>query len=66
MRRRDKAEVQAQALGVAVAKLRDECLLDDGEGRELGWAQEAQERIACFVELEAMKLRMKSKTARKP
>ena len=62
-RRKDKAEVQSEALGVVVSWLRQEAHID-GEGNDpsvhMAWAQEAQERIACFVELEAAKLRMKS------
>lgn len=66
MHKPDKAEIQAQALGVVVGWLRQESHLDgDLGGRQNQWAHEAQERIAIFVELEAMKLRLKSKTARK-
>lgn len=64
-RRRDKAEIQSIALGIAVSWLRQESHCDQEMGdQEIRWAQEAQDRIACFVELEAMKLRMKSKTIR--
>ncbi len=63
--KRDKAEIQAIALGVVVSWLRQESHADEEiEGREIQWAQEAQERIAIFVELEAMKLQLKSKTLR--
>jgi len=66
--KKDKAHIQSEALGVVVSWLRDESHIgetDYGERPDLvfKWAQEAQDRIACFVELEAMKLRMKSKTA---
>lgn len=64
-RRQDKAEVQAQALGVAVSWLRSESHLDGANEnpRHIEWALQAQERIAIFIELEALKLRLKSKTA---
>ncbi len=65
MKRRDKAEIQSIALGVVVSWLRQESHADEENGpREIQWCQEAQERIAIFVELEAMKLRLKSKTFR--
>jgi hypothetical protein len=64
--KRDKAEIQATALGVVVAWLRNESHASEEMGtREMRWACEAQERIAFFVEMEAMKLRMKSKTAKR-
>ncbi len=66
MRRRDKAEIQATALNVVVSWLRQESHAAEELGdREIQWACEAQERIALFVELEAMKLKLKSKTARR-
>lgn len=65
MRRRDKAEIQYIALCVVVNWLRQESHAAEELGdNEIRWAQEAQERIAHFVELEAMKLRLKSKTAK--
>jgi len=64
-RNKDKAQIQAEALGVVIGWLRQESHIDhDGDSRSLKWAQEAQDRIACFVELEVMKLRLKSKTLR--
>lgn len=65
-RKRDKAEIQSIALGVVVSWLRQESHSDQEMGdREIRWACEAQERIALFVELEALKLRLKSKTLRR-
>lgn len=64
-KRRDKAEIQAVALGVVISWLRQESHGDEElEDREIRWCVEAQDRIACFVELEEMKLRLKSKTIR--
>lgn len=64
--KRDKAHIQSIALGVVVNWLRQESHASEELGdREIRWAMEAQERIAHFVELEAMKLRLKSKTLRK-
>lgn len=61
--KRDKAHIQAIALGVVVNWLRNESHGDEELAeREIRWCQEAQERIAIFVELEAFKLRLKSKT----
>jgi hypothetical protein len=67
MKRQDKAEVQAHVLGVIVSWLRSESHLDgeNENARDIEWALQAQERIALFVELEAMKMRLKSKTIRK-
>ena len=63
-RKRDKAEIQSIALGVVIAWLRQESHGDEELGaREIQWCQEAQDRIACFVELEELKLRLKGKTA---
>ena len=65
--KRDKAHIQAIALGVVVSWLRNESHGDQELGdREIRWCQEAQERIACFVELEATKLSLKSRTFRRP
>lgn len=65
--KRDKAHIQSIALGVVVSWLRQESHADEElGGREMQWAIEAQERIACFVELEVVKLRLKSKTIRRP
>lgn len=63
-RKQDKAEVQAAALGVVVSWLRSESHLDgqNENPRDIAWALQAQERIAMFIELEAMKLRLKPKT----
>lgn len=65
-RKRDKAEIQSIALGVVVSWLRQESHGDQENGeQEIRWCQEAQDRIACFVELEATKLRLKSKTLKR-
>jgi hypothetical protein len=63
-----KNEVQARALGVVVSWLRSEAHFDVEDlpnvtsaksDRVLKWAQEAQDRLACFVDLEIAKLRFK-------
>lgn len=68
-RRKDKAEIQAETLGVVINWLRNQSHLDGEEDRDdrrvTGWAVDAQDRIACFVELEQEKLYAKSTSFQK-
>jgi hypothetical protein len=56
---KDKAHIQAEAVGVAVSWLRQESHID-GNDDELCWAQEAQEKLAKIAEHQMVKLQMKS------